>query len=130
MSDVAKQRDLSQRPMSFMLGWGVPILIFFSMNFARGIIPGAAIIVILAAAFAWMGVGCLINARRCGRRHCYLSGPVFFAGAIGVLLQGFQAIDLGPDGLLIVIWGAWLLAGLTFVPEWIWGRYVRTSRPS
>ena len=128
MSEVAKQRDLSQRPMSFMLGWGLPILIVFSMNFASGIIPGAAIIVILAAAFAWMGVGCLINARRCGRRHCYLSGPVLIAGALGVLLQGFQVIDLGPYRLLIVIWG--LLLGLTFVPEWIWGRYVQASRPS
>lgn len=28
-----------------------------------------------AAAFAWMGVGCSLNPRRCHRLHCYISAP-------------------------------------------------------
>ena len=120
---IGKSRDLSQRPISFMLGWGLPILILLSMNFARGIIPYEGIIFILSGTLAWMGIGCLINAQRCKRRHCYLASPVLLAGALGVLLVGFEIVDIGPDGLNYVVWGSGLLVGLTFIPEWIWGRY-------
>ena len=116
-------KDLSRKPISFMFGWGIPIIVLLSMNFARGIIPFDGIVAILAGTLAWMGTGCLINARRCGRRHCYLAAPVLLAGAAGVLLVAYEKIDLGADGLNIVVWGTGLLVGLTFVPEWIWGRY-------
>ena len=125
MTDVhtAREQDLSQRPVSFMIGWGFPILIFLSMNFARGVLPYEAIILVLSGTLAWMGIGCLINALRCRRRHCYLAGPVFLSGAIGVLLIGFKIINLGQDGLMYVTLGTFGLVGLTFVPEWVWGRY-------
>ena len=29
--------------------------------------------------FALMGIACLANARRCGRLHCFLTGPLFLA---------------------------------------------------
>lgn len=118
-----KDRDLSQRPLSFWIGWGLPIVIFLSMNFVRDIIPFNSIILIMAGAFAWMGVGCLINAQRCRRRHCYLAGPVFLIGSLAVLLTGFEFVNLGPDGLIYVTWGTFLIVGLTFIPEWIWGTY-------
>ncbi len=127
MSDATSTtRDLSQKPLSFMLGWGMPILVLLSMNFARGIIPYHGIVAILAGTLAWMGIGCLINARRCGRRHCYLAAPILLAGAIGVLFVAYDIIDLGADGLNIIVWGTGLLVGLTFVPEWIWGKYRRS----
>lgn len=116
-------RDLSQRPVSFMIGWGIPILAIVSTNFVRGVLSFEGVILILAGAFAWMGIGCLINAQRCKRRHCYLSGPVFLAGAAGVLLVGFEAVDFGRYGLVYVTWGTFLLVALTFIPEAIWGRY-------
>ena len=72
--------DLVAKPISFLLAWGIPLLILFSMNFAQGIIPIEAIILIMAGALAWMGLGCVLNARRCHRRHCYYSGPIFQIG--------------------------------------------------
>ncbi len=45
-----------------------------------------------------MGVACLINARRCGRRHCYYKGPFFLLMTIPVALHGFEIIWLGPEG--------------------------------
>ncbi len=36
---AGKGRDMSQKPIGFMIGWGIPIILLFSMNFARGIIP-------------------------------------------------------------------------------------------
>lgn len=123
-----RDHDLSRRPVSFMAGWGIPILAIVSMNFLRGVLPFKVIILILAGAFAWMGIGCLVNARRCKRRHCYLAGPVLLAGAAGILLVGFEIVDLGRDGLVYVTWGTFLLVGLTFIPEAIWGRYVVASQ--
>lgn len=70
-----------------------------------------------------MGIGCLINAQRCKRRHCYLAGPVLLASALGVVLVAYEIVNLGPYGLSYVVWGAGILVGLTFIPEWIWGRY-------
>ena len=68
------------------------------------------------AAFVWMGIGCLIKARRCHRLHCYISGPVLLFGAVVVDLIGFGAIDLGPHALNNVVSGTLVLALLSFVP--------------
>jgi len=116
-----KSRDLSRRPISFWIGWGLPIVILLSMNFARGVIPFEGILYILSGSLAWMGIGFLINARRCKRRHCYLAGPVLLLGAAGVLLVGFEHVDLEADGLIYMVWGTGILVGLTFMPEWILG---------
>jgi len=32
-----------------------------------------------------MGGACLVNAVRCGRLHCYVTGPFFLLGAIGLV---------------------------------------------
>ncbi len=125
--DKGKARDLSQSPVSFWIGWGIPLVVLLSMNFARGIIPFEGIVSIMAGTLAWMGIGCLINAQRCRRRHCYLAGPVLLLGAAAVLLVGFEFVDIGRDGLNMVVWGTGILVLLTFVPEWIWGRYRNAS---
>ena len=36
-------------------------------------------------ALLWMGGACLVNAVRCGRLHCYVTGPFFLLGAIGLV---------------------------------------------
>lgn len=72
-----------------------------------------------------MGVACLLNARRCGRVHCYFTGPFFLLLALAALLHGSGILSLGQRGwpLLTVI----LVVGfatLFFVPEWLLGRYM------
>ncbi len=118
---MSKDRDLSARPVPFLISWGFPMLAAFSTNFIA--MPIAAATLIWVTAFAWMGLGCVINARRCHRRHCYYSGPVFLLGAIAVALVGFRIISLGPDGFIMVVWATFGLVALTFVPELIWGKY-------
>jgi hypothetical protein len=75
-----------------------------------------------------MGVACLINARRCGRVHCYFTGPFFLLVSVASLLRGL--------GIISVEW-AWIggiaLAGgilLSCVPEWIWGKYTNRQNAS
>jgi len=121
----SENQDLVSAPLPFMLAWGLPLLLLTSMNFAHGVLPYAAIVLIMVGAFVWMGLSCLLNARRCRRRHCYYSGPIFLAGAAAILLIGFEIISLGPDGLVYAVWGTLGLVMLIFVSELIWGKYVR-----
>jgi hypothetical protein len=87
-------------------------------------------VLIWPIALTWMGGACLVNAKRCGRRHCYVTGPFFLALAIASLLYGLGILSLGPRGWQIL--SAILLVGsvaLTCLPEWIWGRYVARKSP-
>jgi hypothetical protein len=79
-----------------------------------------------AAALATMGIGCVANALRCGRVHCYVTGPFFSVMAPVALAYGFGALPLGEHGWNLL--GAVALAGalvLIFVPERLFGTYRR-----
>lgn len=73
------------------------------------------------------GAACLFNAARCGRLHCYFTGPLYLLGAAATVLKS--------SGILSWPWswiGVGLIVGtvLAFVPEWGIGKYVqlRTRR--
>jgi len=51
-----------------------------------------------------MGVVCIVNALRCGRVHCYLTGPFFILIALVALSYGLDILRLGGNG--------WNLLGL------------------
>lgn len=91
MTDSAS-KDSAAQPFSFFWLWGLPSVIIISTNFMSGVVPFPAIVAIISAAFFWIGLACLLNARRCRRRHCYYSGPVFVVAGIFVLLVGFEIV--------------------------------------
>ena len=74
-----------------------------------------------------MAVGCLVNALRCGRMHCYFTGPFLILMGLACLLYGFGALPLGANGWSwisgVTVGGA---AFLGCVPELLFGRYRRT----
>jgi len=117
------RRDLSARAGSFLAVWGAPVLVGIAASiFAPSITWSAGA---WSLAFAWMGAACLINARRCGRLHCYFSGPILLAGA---LLSGSIALgwfDADVVGLGAIVTGALVLSSLTYTLELAWGRYLR-----
>lgn len=115
------RRDFAHSPKTLLLGWGLPIVMILAPNLVA--LPLSATIVLIAGGFAWMGIACLANARHCGRRHCFWSGPLFLIGAALVVLVGSGILDLGRDGLVLVVWGTAALVPVTFVPEWLKGRY-------
>ena len=119
------KNDHAAQPLPFFWSWGVPIAILISTNFMSRVVPFPAIVAIMSSAFFWMGLACLLNARRCRRRHCYYSGPIFLLGGIAVLLVGFEFISLGRDGLIIVAGATLTLALLTYLSEPVFGKYVR-----
>lgn len=72
----------------------------------------------------YMGVACLLNARRCGRVHCFFTGPFFLLLALVALLHGSGILSLGQRGWSLLT--ATFVVGfatLFFVPEWFLGRY-------
>ena len=60
--------------------------------------------VVWTVALATMGVACIVNALRCGRVHCYLTGPFFLLMALIALSYGLGILHLGGNG--------WNLLGL------------------
>lgn len=68
------------------------------------------------------GVGCVANAARCGRLHCYFTGPLFLLAAAAALLRGVEIVSIPWS------WIGWsLIAGtlLAFIPEWVVGKYAK-----
>lgn len=116
--------DHAAQPLPFLWSWGLPLIVLISTNFMTGIVPFPAIVAIMASAFFWMGLACLLNSRRCRRRHCYYSGPIFIVGGIAILLVGYELVSLGRDGLIIVVGATLSLALLTYLSEPIFGKYV------
>jgi hypothetical protein len=106
------------------LTWGIPAALLI-------ISPVEYLVIVWPIVLTFLGMACLLNARRCGRIHCYFTGPFFLLLAGVGLLYGLGVLPLGARGwstlsLALVIGSAILLC----VPEWIFGRYRSSSNPS
>ncbi len=71
-------------------------------------------------AFLVMSVGCLINAARCGRLHCYVTAPLFFLAAVYVALGQAHLVPMYPAVMLDAVACVTLLS---FGLEHAFGRY-------
>jgi hypothetical protein len=73
--------------------------------------------------------GCIANAARCRRVHCFFTGPFFLVMSVVSLLHGFGFVSLGDNGWswieLITLTGGLTLA---YLPELAWGRYFGVER--
>ena len=103
--------------------WGVPISVLLAASW----LPERYLVFIWPSTLTIMGVTCLMNARRCGRVHCYATGPFFLILAATALLYGLGEIPFGTNGwntlgLILLVGGVVLWCG----PELIFGRYRRS----
>jgi hypothetical protein len=106
---------------SWTLAWGLPTAALLLAVFLE---PNARTIT-WTASLIWMGAACLANAKRCGRTHCYFTGPFFLVMALATLLHGLGVMGLGPNGW---IWlGVAIAVGgygaFWYLPERIWGKF-------
>lgn len=99
------------------LTWGIPaaVLIMSPMQYFAIVWP---------AVLAFMGVACWLNARRCGRVHCYFTGPFYSLLALAGLLYGLGVVPLGARGWSILSM-VLVVGSVVFIclPEWLFGRY-------
>ncbi len=119
---TCKSRDiLSSRWRVFILYWLPAIAI---------VVAGVPAIssgwrtVVWTVALATMGVACIVNALRCGRVHCYLTGPFFLLMALIALSYGLGILHLGQNGWNLL--GLMTLIGaiaLWCLPEMLLGKY-------
>jgi len=115
------RKDWVGRPGMGFVWWCLPLGIGVASNFfALAARPTAFI---WLAAFLWMGTGCVLNARRCQRLHCYISGPAFFLGAAALALFAAGVAPWGPHSLNNIVGITLSLALLSFLAEMIWQKY-------
>ncbi|MGH8232905.1 MAG: hypothetical protein ACREPU_01735 [Rhodanobacteraceae bacterium] len=113
-SDQASGRDLT-RGVSACLLWYLPLALLIAGGVWHSLW-------VWTAAFVVMGAGCAVNAMRCGRLHCYVTGPLFLLAAIWCLLSRLSLVPIQPAVLLLVVFGITLLAHGAEVP---FGRYTK-----
>src|SRR5258708_25178722 len=78
------------RGTSFLLIWCLPIAILLLSAWMGGRFQ----IIAWPTLLTWMGAACLLNARRCQRLHCFLTGPYFLLLALSSLLYGLGVLPL------------------------------------
>jgi hypothetical protein len=97
------------------LVWGLPAVLLVAGGFwdaARAWLWTPALVV--------AGLACLANAARCGRLHCFFTGPLYLLAAVASLMKGSGLLALGWNWIGTAIVAGTLLA---FVPEWVKGKY-------
>jgi hypothetical protein len=81
-----QQSDVLCSGTKMFLFWCLP-----SVAFALGFFVSPGLKTILwTLSLGFMGALCLLNASRCGRIHCYFTGPFFILGAVTSL--GYEAV--------------------------------------
>jgi hypothetical protein len=127
-ANSCRSRDFLSRPWLAFLLYGLPVIAI--------LVSGSAHISELWRTLVWtlallvMGAACAANARRCGRVHCYLTGPFFLLLAAVTMLYGFGILRLGHNGWNMI--GLALLIGavvLCCLPEMLFGKY-RHAHPT
>jgi hypothetical protein len=124
MACGTKKSDILSKPfLSFVL-YCLPAIAIVASGYghvSRGWRTG-----IWTVALSVMGIACIANAARCGRMHCYVTGPFFLLMALGAFLYGAGVIHLGPNGWNLI--GMTILIGaiiLSCLPELLFGKYRR-----
>ncbi len=105
-----QRSDWVSSSRSFVIAWGLPIGAMVVARIGGEFAPA----IVWPLALLWMGSACLLNARHCGRTHCYFTGPFFLVSAAVSLLYGLGIINLGPMG-----W-PWLGGSIGFGAAALW----------
>lgn len=116
----ASTRDWLRSPRTSLLAWWVPHAAIVAGLF----VPVPVRAAIWTVALVWMGVACILNARRCGRTHCRYTGPFYLAMIAPVFLL---AAGMGSAGIFSwLILGVLIVAGskiIWWATEHAWGKF-------
>jgi hypothetical protein len=123
---TGKSRDILSTPwLSLVVFWlpAIAIVVAGTSGLRSGWLT-----MVWTASLTIMGTACIANALRCGRVHCYLTGPFFLLMALITLLYGLGVVPLGGNGWnrigLTILIGA---IALCCLPELAWGKYRKSQ---
>jgi hypothetical protein len=112
---ACRDGDLVRTRAAFLV-WCVPAALVLV-----GVLWAQARAALWIPSFAVMGSACLVNARRCGRLHCHITGPLFLLAALVTSLDALAIVSVAwPWVLIPTVAGAALGYGL----EGVRGLYV------
>jgi hypothetical protein len=118
---IGASNDLARTPSILWL-WGAPVAVAIAGSVLNSLhivsLTGAGILWTVAT--AWIGVGCVINARHCGRVHCRIDGVLFPLLSVGGLLNVLGIVSFSWNAYWIVFL---VMLGASFIPELFWKRY-------
>ncbi len=122
-----QHEDWVSSSRAYLLAWGLPGIILVVGIF----LDPSTRTVLWVGALVWKGAACVANAARCGRTHCYFTGPYFLILAIVTALHGYQIVWLGAYGW---VWLGLMIVGgggaLWFFTEKAWGRFIKKPKAS
>jgi len=115
---VEVRDDWVNRPGMGIVWWCLPLAVGVAASYLAS--SPLTTVLVWIVSFVWMGTGCILNARRCHRLHCYISGPAFFLGAAALGLFAAGIAFARPHSLNNIVGITLTVALLSFVPEIIW----------
>lgn len=116
--ETSSKRDLVGGIWAVVL-WCIPTALILA-----GVLVPPARAALWIPSFAIMGVACLVNARGCGRLHCFVTGPLFLLASLATALDAFAITSISWQLIFVAVSGGTLFAyGL----EWLLGKYIGTS---
>jgi hypothetical protein len=118
LSECCDAKDLVRQKTGILL-WCLPTIVLVASLSWATLRPW-----IWIPAFLIMGVGCLVNASRCGRLHFYITGPIFLLAATYVGLSTMSIVPIRPGIFLFGVLAIAMLACLAELPP---GRYKRSA---
>jgi hypothetical protein len=112
-------------PRTNALAWWVP----HAAIFAALLTPVPVRVGIWAVMFAWMGIACILNFRRCGRTHCRYTGPYYLAMIVPVLALGIAPVLITLTGWFAIAVAILLGSKLIWwATERAWGKFSLPDR--
>ena len=97
--ETIRPRDWLNSPWVMIALWVVPWIVIAATSHSPQLLQTIG----WTASFAVMGAACVINARQCRRRHCFVTGPAYLLAALASLLLGLRILPIGRYG-----WG-WIV---------------------
>ena len=120
-----ERTDVTRSRGRLLLFYGVPFLVIQLVGNLSD--SELAVTIAWSVGFGFMGVVCIANATRCGRVHCWFTGPWFLLTATVTVLRYLNVTTIPwPTILNGGLLGAVVLF---FVPEILWGKYFGGTKP-
>ena len=125
---IDQSYDLLSRPLPAFLLYCIPALLIVVT--ARADVSARTRTIAWTVSLVVLGTACIANSVRCGRMHCYFTGPFFLVMALATVLYDKGLLPIGNNGWNLL--GLAILVGaIAFccIPEVLWGKY-RRREPS